>query len=108
MVISPTSRDKLALFIINIKKLLAAIQSIQQNHYSYLLIMGDFNFPYINWDYLATETGTTSVSQLVLDAIQDGFLTQQVISPTRYRCTQNPSTFVTEFDKTRLRRTKLC
>jgi len=76
----------------NNKKLIAAIQSLQQAHYSHILIMGDFNYLHINWESLTVRTGATSDSQSFIDAIQDALLTQHITSPTRYRFGQHPST----------------
>ena len=45
-----------------------------------VLIMGDFNFPHINWSNL--ESNDKSNKQFI-DLIQDCYLTQHVLDPTR-------------------------
>jgi hypothetical protein len=45
-----------------------------------VLVMGDFNYPHINWISL---DGTDKLSEQFLDLIQDCYLTQHVIEPTR-------------------------
>jgi len=45
-----------------------------------LLMMGDFNFPDIDW---LTSSGQTTVSQNFVDAMEDGYLKQHVREPTR-------------------------
>ena len=45
-----------------------------------VLIMGDFNFPGINW--VTLEADVTGCK--VLDLTQDSFLIQHVLKPTRY------------------------
>ena len=44
-----------------------------------LLMMGDFNYPDIDWD---TGSAATPGAQLFLDCVEDGFLTQHVREPT--------------------------
>ena len=59
--------------------------------YSYCLLMGDFNFPNINWSTMSSPEGDQSLSTCFLNACKDGFLTQHVTKPTRHRHGQNPS-----------------
>ena len=46
-------------------------------------IMGDFNFPSIDWTQLNCTSGDNSVASLFLDAVQDSFLTH-VTNCTRH------------------------
>ena len=59
--------------------------------YSHCLLMGDFNFPNINWATITTLEGDQSLTASFLNACEDGFLTQHVTKPTRYRHGQNSS-----------------
>jgi len=45
-----------------------------------LLLMGDFNYPNIDWPI---SLGLTRASQHFVDCIEDAFLTQHVMHPTR-------------------------
>ena len=44
-----------------------------------LLLMGDFNYPDIDW---STSTGGSATSQRFVDGVEDGFLTQHVMDGT--------------------------
>ena len=55
---------------------------------SHILIIGDFNYPNINWE---TGSSVTSAESLFLDAINDSYLYQHVSYPTRARLHQCPS-----------------
>ena len=54
------------------------------NH-SHLMIIGDFNYPDINWDMQISEAPEDSPSQSFLSVYKDCFLHQHVLSPTHYR-----------------------
>ncbi len=52
-----------------------------------LVVVGDFNYNSINWEVKAVES--TSVSEVMfLDRVQDLFLEQLILEPTRYRVGQ--------------------
>jgi endonuclease/exonuclease/phosphatase family metal-dependent hydrolase len=57
---------------------------------SHVLIMGDFNYPNINWETWTTVTHHSSEYKFV-ETIKDGFLFQHVSKPTRFRGGQRPS-----------------
>ena len=56
-----------------------------------LLILGDFNFPIINWDIKSTPHLSNHCASEFLAATQDAFLFQYVQSPTHSRSNQKPS-----------------
>ena len=56
--------------------------------FTHLLITGDFNYPDINWSHCSC---TNHNLQLFLDTIQDMYLFQHVMCPTRYRSGSVPN-----------------
>ena len=76
----------------NHQKLLSILSKLYDSvNFTHLLIMGDFNFPTINWDELSCSGGESSVASSFLDAVQDTFLIQHVNDFTRFRHGQQPS-----------------
>ena len=83
---SPNSSFENSLEIINL------ISSLSEYvGYSHCLLVGDFNFPYINLTTLTAFEGNQSLFARFLSACEDGFLTQHVIKPTRHRHGQDSS-----------------
>ena len=58
---------------------------------THLLIMGDFNFPEIDWINYNVSTGPSSDPHIFFDLTQDLFLFQHVEKPTRHREGQRSS-----------------
>ena len=58
---------------------------------THLLVMGDFNFSEINWKNGSVKGGAESPPQKFYDVVQDLFLVQHVVKPTRRRGDQKPS-----------------
>ena len=58
---------------------------------SHLLLMGDFNFPEIDWINNRVKGSQESELQRFYDQLQDKFLVQKVCKPTRVRGNQKPS-----------------
>ena len=58
---------------------------------SHLLIMGDFNYPEINYEDYEVKAACTSDAAKFFDQTQDLFLHQHVNECTRYRLGQKPS-----------------
>ena len=56
-----------------------------------LLILGDFNYPEINWGNLNCPTRDTHTAHGFLDTVVDNQLSQIIDKPTHYRTTQNPT-----------------
>jgi len=56
------------------------------------MIVGDFNFPVIDWDTETTPKSNThsTSSQRFLDAVRDAYLYTHVTQTTRCRHDQNP------------------
>lgn len=59
--------------------------------FSNILLMGDFNFPSIDWSSSQTSQSTSSASYEFLELLQDYDLTQHVTQPTRHRDGQQSS-----------------
>ncbi|CAG2209803.1 unnamed protein product [Mytilus edulis] len=61
--------------------------------YSHILIMGDYNYPEINWDsWNSPGESTESNEYKFLENLQENFLFQHVTRPTRWRGTNTPHT----------------
>ena len=58
---------------------------------THLLIIGDFNYPEINWEFQQTTENMQHNSSIFINCINDTFLYQHVKEHTRYRNDQNPS-----------------
>ncbi len=75
---------------VNTQTLCNLFQEVNDKNPSHILIVGDFNYPEIDWsDYHSN--ATQHRLQIFLDKIQDLFLYQHVAEFTRYREGQNPS-----------------
>ena len=87
---SPTPSD---LSKDNNDKLNDLLKSITSNkRYTHKCIVGDFNFPSINWSNWTTSHNEESKEEKFLEAVRDSFLYQHVKEPTRCRGTDEPST----------------
>ena len=75
---------------VNLFKLL---REVSENRYSHKLIMGDFNFPEIDWLDQSTSVSETHIASRFLENIRDCYLYQLVQENTRYRIGQEPSLF---------------
>lgn len=59
--------------------------------FSHILIMGDFNYPEINWESWNTKSDITeNIENKFIDTVEDNFLFQHVSKPTRWRGTDTP------------------
>ena len=56
--------------------------------YSHVLVVGDFNFPDIDWN---TWNSRDRFCQEFIESLRDSYLEQMVDKPTRFRINQNPS-----------------
>ena len=82
---SPSSGDN------DNRKLFKTLTDALSRSYSHLLLMGDFNYPNINWDSMSSDAADTDSSHEFLEICKDGFLYQHVDKPTHYRGEQRPS-----------------
>ena len=58
---------------------------------THLVIVGDFNFPHIDWETGMSLAPDSTGSHLFLEALHDHFLFQHVRQPTRYRLGETPN-----------------
>jgi len=56
--------------------------------YSHVLIMGDFNYPEINWEMQVSTASAGHSSQEFLTSLHDSYLHQHVTEPTHHRAQQ--------------------
>lgn len=82
---SPTSDENNQ----NLNKLLKWIPT---QNYSHICVVGDFNYKDINWTTCSTTKNETSKEASFLETIQDIFLYQHILEPTRARGNDDPST----------------
>ena len=75
----------------NNQRLLTIINNLNNINVSHILLMGDFNFPSIDWSECICLSGESSLAFSFLDAVQDSFLTQHVSNCTRHRDGQQSS-----------------
>lgn len=71
--------------------LLDLFDNIQNHGASHVLLVGDFNYPNINWESGETNGPEGNPGQLLRDKIQDCFWTQKVNQLTRRRGSDRPS-----------------
>ena len=73
----------------NLNELNSLISKVTKIGYSHILIMGDFNFPKINWSSLSCNGDEASSN--FLECVRDNFLYQHVREFTRTRVNSEPS-----------------
>ena len=86
---SPTKNDTSIENNNNLNKLIRDISSARK--YSHKCLVGDFNFPTINWKNWTTPHLEESKEERFLNVLRDSFLHQNVDESTRCRGTDDPS-----------------
>jgi len=66
----------------------AMMKEMVEKRNSHLMIMGDFNYPDINWDTQTSDHPSDHPSQGFLSCYRNCFLYQNVTRPTHYRAQQ--------------------
>lgn len=83
---SPNSTDG------NASALNTLLRKICSQRYSHTVIVGDFNYPDINWENWTTASqNENNPAVKFIETLHDCYLTQNVSEPTRGRGTTNPS-----------------
>ena len=73
----------------NLRKLIREATAMS---YSHILLMGDFNYPDINWKNWTSKTDNIESQEFkFIECIRDSFLTQHVQDPTRVRGEDTPN-----------------
>ncbi len=76
----------------NNSKLHEMIQSLNQSNYSHILLLGDFNYPELEWSSGASLGNCSQNATAFVDAVNDAFLYQHIDFPTRYRPNETSNT----------------
>ena len=74
------------------KQLCSLLKIVTDTNPSHLIIMGDFNYPEIDWNYTISRAAECHPSHIFLHSIQDSLLYQHVTQPTRHRLGESPNT----------------
>ena len=74
------------------KQLCSLLKIVTDANPSHLMIMGDFNYPEIDWNYTISRAAEIHPSHIFLHSIQDSLLYQHVTQPTRHRLGESPNT----------------
>ena len=74
------------------KQLSSLLKIVTDTNPSHLIIMGDFNYPEIDWNYTISRAAGIHPSHIFLHSIQDSLLYQHVTQPTRHRLGESPNT----------------
>ena len=74
------------------KQLCSLLKIVADTNPSHLIIMGDFNYPEIDWNYTISRAAENHPSHIFLHSIQDSLLYQHVTQPTRHRLGESPNT----------------
>ncbi|WAR24921.1 hypothetical protein MAR_038590 [Mya arenaria] len=82
---SPSSRSE------NVRQLNTLLTQASALNYEHLVVLGDFNFPEIDWDSWTVNRNENHPSFSFIECLRDNFLTQHVNFYTRYRDGQDPS-----------------
>ena len=69
----------------NNKELFHLLNSVNNKHFSHILIVGDFNCKEIDWRLQSTSVNENHVASQLLECIRDCFMYQHVAEPTRFR-----------------------
>ena len=81
---SPNSTDE------NNKQLNTTLQTAAEIPTNHLIIMGDFNYPDIDWENERSTVGDERAASIFYKATKDAFFIQHQMAPTRFRNGQQP------------------
>ena len=69
----------------------ALLETVSNASFTYKLLVGDFNYPLIDWASITNQSNTEDKEFKFVESIKDSFLTQLISKPTRGRGTDKPS-----------------
>jgi hypothetical protein len=75
----------------NNDNLLRSISTAAEQNYRHTIIVGDFNYPKIDWDTWSTTGNESSDEHKFIECLRDNYLYQSVSKPTRTRGHNKPS-----------------
>ena len=75
----------------NHRKLNLLLTRASNLQYDHLIVLGDFNFPEIDWSTWTVNRNEAHPAFLFIECLRDNFLSQSVNECTRYRDGQDPS-----------------
>ena len=75
----------------NNRNLEGMLRSISDMNPKRLIILGDFNYPNVDWGQCVSTEGDGSDSDFFMECLKDCYLTQHIDTPTRHREGQQPS-----------------
>ena len=78
--------------ITSTKQLCSLLKIVIDTNPSHLIMMGDFNYPEIDWNYTVSRAADIHSSHIFLHSLQDSLLYQHVTQPTRHRLGESPNT----------------
>ena len=76
---------------VNTAKLNELLLTVVEKKTSNLLLMGDFNFPQIDWENEKCNAGEDHPASLFYTTTKDAYLIQNQKEPTRHRVDQKPT-----------------
>ena len=71
--------------VANSRQLIELISRAVGLKYDYTVLVGDFNYPNINWKDWTTPFNHTHPEFQFIECLRDNFMNQYISKPTRYR-----------------------
>ena len=75
----------------NLDNLNVLLKNISDKYNANLIVLGDFNYPRIDWVHYSTNSSISNSNYKFLETTRDCFFQQYVKSSTRTRNSDNPS-----------------
>ena len=76
----------------SVEMLADLLKEVTSAGFSHIVIAGDFNMPTIDWSRGLSTAPASHCSHMFIDVVQDCFLEQHILQPTRYRLGEEPHT----------------
>ena len=72
-------------------QLLEVMKAASSGGYSHVVIMGDFNYPDLDWNLACSTVGETQEASKFMEGVRDTFMHQHIMYPTLHRGKQQPN-----------------